>query len=151
MIPMISFYFCRNCVDLRMDDFAEISYKGYRFIISKNPVNKTINYYVKELRKRNVGVVVRACKPSYDTNLLFKHGIKVHDLTIEDGASPSEEMLNIFFDIVKKQFYDNPEGAVAIHCVAGWCYTFLGVFSMIRYHKTIICKLYSPNEILSYV
>lgn len=102
-----------------MDDFVEISHKGFRFVISKNPVNKSINSYIKELKKRNVCIVIRACKPSYDTKPLLKAGIQVYDLTIDDGASPSEEMLNIFFNIIKKQFYDSPDGSVAIHCVAG--------------------------------
>ncbi|XP_018570670.1 protein tyrosine phosphatase type IVA 3-like [Anoplophora glabripennis] len=102
-----------------MDDFVEISHKGFRFIISKNPVNKSVNSYIKELKKRNVGVVIRACKPSYDTKPLFKAGIQVYDLTIEDGASPSEEMLSIFFNIIKKQFCDSPDDGIAIHCVAG--------------------------------
>ncbi|KAJ8941679.1 hypothetical protein NQ314_010325 [Rhamnusium bicolor] len=102
-----------------MEEYVEINHKRFKFLISKNPTNKNIDFYVKELKKRNVKAVIRVCKPSYDTEPLENAGIQVYDLTIEDGTFPSQEILEIYFDILKKQYYQNPEACVAVHCVAG--------------------------------
>ncbi|KAJ8942652.1 hypothetical protein NQ318_013365 [Aromia moschata] len=109
----------RRPYSLRMEEYAEISHKAFKFLISKCPTDKSIETYVRELQKRNVKAVVRVCKPTYDTEPLARAGIRVYDLTIEDGASPSEGILEKFFDILKGQYYENPESCIAVHCIAG--------------------------------
>ncbi|KAJ8965533.1 hypothetical protein NQ317_007643 [Molorchus minor] len=89
-----------------MEEYSEISYKTFKFLISKNPAEKNIDAYVKDLKKRNVKAVVRVCQPTYDTEPL-------------DGTSPGDDILESFFKILKNQYDENPESCIAVHCIAG--------------------------------
>ena len=46
-------------------------------------------------------------------------GIVVIDLEYDDGTFPPNEVVDEWFKILKKQFQDNPDACVAVHCVAG--------------------------------
>ncbi|XP_023015464.1 protein-tyrosine phosphatase 4A family member PRL-1 isoform X2 [Leptinotarsa decemlineata] len=102
-----------------MADYAMITHKGFKFLITKNPSNTTLDAFIKELKKHNVKIVVRVCEPTYDTEALKGAGIQVCNLNIPDGTSPSEKIIDEFFDILKRQYNINPESCVAVHCVAG--------------------------------
>ncbi|KAF8770002.1 Protein tyrosine phosphatase type IVA 1 like protein [Argiope bruennichi] len=56
---------------------SEIVFKNMRFLIMDRPTDATINTFIEELKKKNVTEVVRVCEPTYKTDVLEKHGIKV--------------------------------------------------------------------------
>ncbi|KAK9889426.1 hypothetical protein WA026_004696 [Henosepilachna vigintioctopunctata] len=105
-------------IDIRPSS-AEISYKGFRFLITDRPSDQTIPNYLQELKKHQVTAVVRVCQPSYKTEDLKNEGIEVYDLSFNDGTSPPKEVLEGWFKVLRKQFYDNPNACVAVHCIAG--------------------------------
>lgn len=37
----------------------------------------------------------------------------------DDGTFPPNDVVDEWFKLLKKQFHDNPDGCVAVHCVAG--------------------------------
>lgn len=46
-------------------------------------------------------------------------GIEVYDLAYSDGTSPPDEIVDEWFKLLKKQFHENPDACVAVHCIAG--------------------------------
>lgn len=102
-----------------MEEVSAISYRGFRFLITKTPTKSTIDSYIKELKRHNCQTVIRVCEPTYDTSFFKLNGIEVHDLPIADGTFPSEAILQSYFAVLKSQYYEDPESCVAIHCVAG--------------------------------
>jgi protein tyrosine phosphatase type 4A len=98
---------------------AEIKYKGFKFLITDRPSDQTIATYIQELKKHNVTAVVRVCEPSYKTEELKDAGISVFDLEYNDGTFPPNDITDKWFEIIKRQFQEDPEGCVAVHCVAG--------------------------------
>nr|CAI5820329.1 unnamed protein product [Callosobruchus analis]CAI5821067.1 unnamed protein product [Callosobruchus analis] len=101
------------------EDFSEICHKGFKFLITRNPTDHTMESYINELKRYNTKVVIRVCDPTYDVRPLKNAGIKVFDLTIPDGASPPDRVLAMFFEIVRKQYESNPDSCIAVHCVSG--------------------------------
>lgn len=71
------------------------------------------------MKKHKVTAVVRVCEPSYKTEELKTEGIEVYDLPYNDGMSPPKEVVEGWFKVLKKQFYENPNSCVAVHCIAG--------------------------------
>lgn len=98
---------------------AEISYKGFRFLITDRPSDATMESYLQELKKHGVTDVVRVCEPSYDTSSLEEVGIKVWNWFFADGSYPSEDILSKWFDLLKSRNRDTPDACVAAHCIAG--------------------------------
>ncbi|XP_065206366.1 PRL-1 phosphatase [Planococcus citri] len=98
---------------------AEIEYKNLKFLITDRPSDQTVQYYVTELKKHNVNYVVRVCEPTYSVEELKKEGINVFDLAYDDGTSPPNEVIDEWFEILKKRSKENPEACIAVHCVAG--------------------------------
>lgn len=74
---------------------------------------------LQELKKHGVTAVVRVCEPSYKVDELRSEGIEVYDLAYSDGTSPPDEIVDEWFKLLKRQFHDNPDTCVAVHCIAG--------------------------------
>ncbi|KAK7580135.1 hypothetical protein V9T40_000764 [Parthenolecanium corni] len=98
---------------------AEIEYKGMKFLITDRPSDQTIQYYIAELKKHNVQMVVRVCEPTYSVDELKKENIDVTDLAYDDGTSPPNEVIEEWFEVLKTRFKEKPEACIAVHCVAG--------------------------------
>lgn len=62
---------------------------------------------------------MRVCEPSYKIDELRSEGIEVYDLAYSDGTSPSDDIVDEWFKLLKKQFHDSPDACVAVHCIAG--------------------------------
>lgn len=73
----------------------------------------------QELKKNNVGTVVRVCEPSYQTEELESQGIAVRDLAYDDGTPPPQNIVDDWLEILRQNYQENPEACVAVHCVAG--------------------------------
>jgi len=98
---------------------AEIEYQGFKFLITDRPSDQTIHTYIQELKKHKATALVRVCQPSYKVEELHNEGIEVFDLSYPDGTYPPNEIIDGWFKILKKQFHDNPDACVAVHCIAG--------------------------------
>ncbi|XP_076354637.1 protein tyrosine phosphatase type IVA 3-like [Tachypleus tridentatus] len=98
---------------------SEITFKNMRFLITDRPTDSTVPSFLEELKKHNVKDVVRVCEATYETDLLEQEGIKVHDWPFDDGSPPPGKIVEDWFDLLKTRFKDDPEGCVAVHCVAG--------------------------------
>lgn len=98
---------------------VEISHKHMRFLIIHNPDKQGMDYFIKELKKRDIKEVVRVCDPTYDSKLLEQEGLQVLDWAFDDGGVPSSEVIEKWMVLLKKRFSDTPGSCVAVHCVAG--------------------------------
>lgn len=98
---------------------SEISYKDMRFLITDRPTDQTIANFIEELKKHNVLDVVRVCEPTYKVEELRKEGIEVTDLVFDDGTFPPSEVVDHWFDLLRRRFVKDPSSCVAVHCVAG--------------------------------
>lgn len=98
---------------------SEINFKGYKFLITDRPTDATLITYVEELKKRNVTDVVRVCEPTYQTDLLEREDIKVHDWQFEDGSPPPAKIVDDWLQLIRMRFKEAPESCIAVHCVAG--------------------------------
>jgi len=101
-----------------------IEYPPYRFLITKVPSDSNMDEYRKLLIANNVKTVIRACEPSYNTEVLHKDGITVHEFNFPDGSGPPKNVLTLWLKILHSTFVENAgkEGetkTIALHCVAG--------------------------------
>jgi len=70
-------------------------HKGYKFLVMDSPTDENYQAYKKILIERKVSVVVRACKPSYDSKKLVEGtDITFVDLPFNDGKEPPEDVIN---------------------------------------------------------
>jgi protein tyrosine phosphatase type 4A len=101
-----------------------------RFLILGAPESpKNLKSYVQRLKENNVVALVRACESNYSTDLFEAEGIKVYDLSFEDGGVPSRELIVKWLDLVAATFpkqraqMENEKltvpPALAVHCQAG--------------------------------
>ncbi|XP_060535525.1 PRL-1 phosphatase-like isoform X2 [Cylas formicarius] len=98
---------------------AEISYKGFRFLITMKPTNAGMLEYIQELKKHRVTAVVKLCEEGYDTKMLNDNGIVVLDLSFPDGKAPPDFIMDEWFKVLKNQFEGNADACIAVHCVSG--------------------------------
>lgn len=97
---------------------VEVTYKNMRFLITHNPTNATLNKFIEELKKYGVTTIVRVCEATYDTTLVEKEGIHVLDWPFDDGAPPSNQIVDDWLSLVKIKFREEPGCRIAVHCVA---------------------------------
>lgn len=105
--------------DIMPANLAEIEYKGFKFLITHRPSDVTIPTFIQELKKHNVTALVRVCEPTYKIDQLIAQNIEVIDLVFDDGTSPTKEIIQEWFEILRKNFSENPECCIAVHCIAG--------------------------------
>nr|6WUS_B Chain B, Protein tyrosine phosphatase type IVA 1 [Mus musculus] len=98
---------------------VEVTYKNMRFLITHNPTNATLNKFIEELKKYGVTTIVRVCEATYDTTLVEKEGIHVLDWPFDDGAPPSNQIVDDWLSLVKIKFREEPGCCIAVHDVAG--------------------------------
>uniref|UniRef100_A0A673TEY0 Tyrosine specific protein phosphatases domain-containing protein n=1 Tax=Suricata suricatta TaxID=37032 RepID=A0A673TEY0_SURSU len=98
---------------------VEVTYNNMRFLITHNPTNATLNKFGEELKKYGVTTIVRVCEATYDTALVEKEGTHVPDWPLDDGAPPSNQIVDDWLSLVKIKFREEPGCCIAAHCVAG--------------------------------
>ncbi|XP_032810702.2 protein tyrosine phosphatase type IVA 1 [Petromyzon marinus] len=98
---------------------VEVTYKHMRFLITHNPTNVTLNKFIEELKKYNVTTVVRVCEVTYDKSPVEQQGISVFDWSFDDGAPPSNKIVDDWLNLCKTKFRDEPDCCIGVHCVAG--------------------------------
>jgi len=92
---------------------------NYRFLIFDAPNDDNLPVYIPELKKFNVRHLVRACDPTYSTELLRNANISVHDLPFPDGGSPADDVVDKWLSLLKSAFKDIEQETIGVHCVAG--------------------------------
>jgi len=107
-------------------NYSVVNELGMKFVISRTPMNDTIQRYIDLWQSEGVKNVVRICNSSiYDTAPLKEVGITVHEMEFKDGTNPSSELIRRWMDLVNTVFPKKgaapPEAgtAIAVHCVAG--------------------------------
>jgi protein tyrosine phosphatase type 4A len=87
------------------------------------------------LKKKHVQVVVRACEPTYNPELLERAGIRVVSAAFSDGEPPPPAVITTWLGVLKQTFphiygsardratapdpKDHDKTTIAIHCIAG--------------------------------
>jgi len=90
-----------------------------RFLITDQPKDSNIEKYIEDLNRHGASVVVRVCESSYNADKIKQTGIRVIDAVFPDGQTPSADIREQWFNLLKEQFSRDPDTCVAIHCVAG--------------------------------
>ena len=73
---------------------VEVTYRSMRFLITHNLTNATLSKFIEELKKYGVTTIVRVCEATYNTTLVEKEGIRVLDWPFDDGAPPSNQIVD---------------------------------------------------------
>ncbi|XP_077935912.1 protein tyrosine phosphatase type IVA 1 isoform X2 [Gasterosteus aculeatus] len=82
-------------------------------------LQSSMSKHIPELKKYGVTTVVRVCEATYDATLVVKEGIQVLDWPFDDGAPPSNQIVDDWLNLLKLKFREEPGCCVAVHCVAG--------------------------------
>ena len=98
---------------------AEIEYKNMRFLITEQPNDSSISNYIKILKEHKVTHLVCATDPTYTTDGLGQVGVNFTELSFADGSAPSAEIIEKWLNLLNKEFANNPEMCVGVHCVTG--------------------------------
>uniref|UniRef100_A0A2K6BEL6 protein-tyrosine-phosphatase n=1 Tax=Macaca nemestrina TaxID=9545 RepID=A0A2K6BEL6_MACNE len=85
----------------------------------QSSMSKHIPQFCEELKKYGVTTIVRVCEATYDTTLVEEEGIHVLDWPFDDGAPPSNQIVDDWLSLVKIKFREEPGCCIAVHCVAG--------------------------------
>jgi protein tyrosine phosphatase type 4A len=99
---------------------AEIEFKNMRFLITEQPHDSSIRNYITILKEHKVTHLVCATDPTYKTEDLAQSGVTFTELSFSDGSAPSQEIIERWLSLVKKEFEEGAtETCVGVHCVTG--------------------------------
>lgn len=100
---------------------AEIEFKNMRFLITEQPHDSSIQSYITILKEHKVTHLVCATDPTYKTDDLALSGVTFTELSFSDGSSPSQEIIEKWLSLVKKEFQncESTETCIGVHCVTG--------------------------------
>ncbi|CCW71723.1 unnamed protein product [Phytomonas sp. Hart1] len=91
----------------------------FSFLIMGAPSPSSLPNYVAFLQRHHVKHLVRACGPTYNSQLVEESGIQVHSLGFDDGAPPTQAVVNKWLDLLSQEAGQSPPPTIAVHCVAG--------------------------------
>lgn len=93
---------------------CDIIKNNRQFIVTGSPTNENIDYYITELKKRNIQIVIKLTeKDMYDPIKFKDNDIDFIHIEIEDGNIPNEE------DILKLIDIGNEYNSICVHCTSG--------------------------------
>merc|ERR1711953_1203780 len=98
---------------------AEVEFKSMRFLITDQPHDSTLPKYMGILKEHKVTHLVCATDPTYKTDDLAQSGVTFTELSFSDGSPPSQEIIDRWLSLVKKEFDEDAEVCVGVHCVTG--------------------------------
>jgi len=90
-----------------------------RFLITEQPQDLNMDNYIQILTEHKVTHLVCATDPTYRTDDLLKSGISVSQLAFPDGSAPTQEIVEKWLALVLKEFQDDPNTCIGVHCVTG--------------------------------
>lgn len=102
----------------------------FNFLIHDAPSPSSLPVYVKLLRQHGVTNLVRVCGPTYDSELLVKNGVQVHEWVFDDGAPPPQTVMDGWLGVLDgeaERYMQTmatsgtipPPPTIAVHCLAG--------------------------------
>ncbi|CUE80219.1 protein tyrosine phosphatase, putative [Bodo saltans] len=91
----------------------------FRFYILDAPSPSSLPSYVKELQRHKVRHLVRVCGPTYNSDIVEKGGIAVHGWPFDDGAPPTQFVIDSWLKLLDGERGSEPATTIAVHCVAG--------------------------------
>lgn len=92
---------------------------GFRFTITEQPRNATMDKYIRILQAERVTHLVCCTERQYDTTKLTDSGISVHELSYPDGSAPGPEIVEQWLSLVSTVFLADPDTGMGVHCVTG--------------------------------
>lgn len=101
-----------------------IEWQQYRFLLLESPKAANLPSYLREMKKYGVTDLVRVCEPLYSAEDVRAAGISMAEMPYEDGASPPQEVITKWLNLVQSRFggvkaTDQNKPCIAVHCVAG--------------------------------
>mmetsp|Transcript_7863 Transcript_7863/g.22606 ORF Transcript_7863/g.22606 Transcript_7863/m.22606 type:complete len:179 (-) Transcript_7863:206-742(-) len=99
-----------------------IEHGKFKIVIMESPSDANSPAYIERLRSLGVTDVVRTCEPTYDAARFEKEGIRVHEMSIPDGAPPPDDTIAKWLDLLRLRYRSKDPsecGMIAVHCVAG--------------------------------
>ena len=151
----ISFIYKNDIEDLNnfnIEDYEYLTDYSHRdmniiankFIAMRCPSQKNIYDVCKELKQRNVKLVVRLNEDNnYDNKIFENQDIDVLDLYFDDYSVPSIKIIKMFMNAINNIEYTDK---VAIHCRAG-----LGRTGILICIWLIIKLNFKPAEAIAYI
>jgi protein tyrosine phosphatase type 4A len=93
---------------------CEIVKNNRIFSVTGSPSNYNINEYIKYLKSKSIGIVIKLNeKDLYDTSKFKQNNIEFIHIEIQDGNIPSKD------DIIKINKISNEYNSICMHCTAG--------------------------------
>ncbi|KAK5639211.1 hypothetical protein RI129_011703 [Pyrocoelia pectoralis] len=102
-----------------IETITAFQYNHLKLLLCRQPNCSTIKPYVEELRKYNANTIIKACESSNCEDLFDDSEIDVRNFTFQNGSFPSNGLIEIWIDFVKKYFEQFPDASLGIHCVDG--------------------------------
>ena len=101
--------------------------------ITGSPESSSIDEFSRLIKDKAITDIFCFCEQKYNQDILKKQQINCHNLIIQDGHTPSKELLRVFDNIINNLLKKN-EIIINMHCVTGLgrAPTMLG-YLMIRY------------------
>jgi len=89
-----------------------ISYGGFKYVVSPSPNPSSICDYKDFLLSNGVTTIVKLCKEK-----LYDDSDNIIDIPLEDGATPDEQTIKRWVEIIKNE--KKVRSGIAVHCVSG--------------------------------
>ena len=83
-----------------------IEWENLRFLIMDSPKDSNLELYIRTAQYYNVTDMVRVCEEMYDKRDVEKAGIKVHEMTYDDGDFAPRAVIDQFLDLVAEVFFN---------------------------------------------
>lgn len=98
---------------------AEIEFRHRRFLITEEPKDGTMDNYIRLLQDHRVSHLVCATDQNYRTDELTNSGVTVSELSFSDGSAPTQDIVERWLSLVRKEFISDPNTCIGVHCVTG--------------------------------
>lgn len=86
-----------------------IEWNGLRFLIMDSPKDSNLELYIRTAQYYNVTDMVRVCEKMYDKRDVEAAGIRVHEMSYDDGDFAPTEISDRFLNLVEEIFFkSNP-------------------------------------------
>lgn len=92
---------------------------GFRYCVTQSPDPNNLQNYKDFFLSNGIKTLVKLCECNrYDIEYLEHNGIKVIDIPLQDGTTPSKDIIKKWIDIIKQEI-KNKNNSIAVHCMSG--------------------------------
>ena len=93
--------------------------KSMKVYLSGSPLTSSIEEYTRFMKARGVTDILCFCKLAFDTSIIVKDGINIHQLEFEDGKYPDPNIIDKFNIIINDIIQKSPLPIINMYCQAG--------------------------------